>query len=141
MFELLTDLANRFMAAKKEEERSNYQLLDEPSFVLGKEADGFPRISYKKKLFRKVNDPSKNLELYLDTVGFVTFPNRVYIKTSNGDAVEDIMCVDFFEYDGENWRYYPAFDMDAIINNFEAEYEKHSEVLTPVIIQQIFNCL
>lgn len=140
MFGLLKDLTDRFEIVYNQK-KLNYRLSGKESFVLGEEADGFPRTSYKKTLFRNVNDPRKTLELYLDTVGFVTFPKRVYIKTSNDDALEDIMSVDFFEYDGENWRYFPAFDMNAITNNFEAEYGKHPEILTPAIIQQIFDCL
>ncbi len=140
MFGLLKDLTNQFEIVNNQE-KMNYQLSSELSFVLGKESEGFPRLSYKKALFRNINIPCKSLELYLDTIGFVTFPKRVYIKTSNEDNVEDIMSVDFFEYDGENWRYFPAFDMNAIINNFEAEYKKHSEILTPAIIRQIFSCL
>lgn len=118
-----------------------FGLNNENSFIIGQEQDGFPQIPYTKGVFRKLDNPNVFLELFLDTIGFFSYPHRVQINTSNDYALESITSVNFFEYDGENWRYFPAFDMNAIMNDFDAEYEKQSEILSPEIIQRMFNCL
>lgn len=140
MFELLELLINQFNDVNIQNDLG-FILNPENSFIIGREEDGFPHIPYFKGVFKKQSNPNVFLELFLETIGFFPYQNRVQIKTSNNFALENVICVDFFEYDGENWRYFPAFDMNAIAYNFDAEYEKHSEILTPVVIQQIFNYL
>ena len=137
MFELIQSLIALFNDTNNRNDLGFQQNFEE-AFVLGPQNEGFPRIPYYKGVF--VNN-HKRIELFLETIGFFTFRNRVQIKTSNDYALENIICVNFFEHDGENWRFFPAFDMNAIVNNFDAEYEKQSEILTSDIIQQIFNCL
>lgn len=140
MFDLLNSLINQFNEINIQY-NLHFLLNYEDSFVLGQEQYGFPKIQYRKGIFRKQERPEVFLELFLDTIGFFSYQNRVQVKTSNNYALEDIICVNFFEYNKKNWHYFPAFDMNAIAINFDAEYEKHSEVLTPTIIQQIFGHL
>lgn len=137
MFEKIQSLINLFDTVNSQNHLGFKKHL-EKAFVLGTEYDGFPRIPYRKGVF---DNTDKRIELFLETIGFLAFPNRVQIKTSNDYALENIICVNFFEFDGTSWRYFPAFDMEAIENDFDAEYEKQSELLTPNTIQQIFECL
>ena len=140
MFESLEHLIDLFNNVNFQN-NLGFILNRENSFIIGHEQEGFPQIPYFKGVFKKQKNPTVFLELFLETIGFFPYQNRVQIRTSNNYALENVICVDFFEYDGVNWRYFPAFDMNAIAFNFEAEYEKHSEVLTPAIIHQLFSCL
>jgi hypothetical protein len=140
MFELFKNLTNLFEDICIRNQLG-FQIIRQQSYVLGREIDGFPQIPYNKIFFKKIDDPQKYIELFLETIGFYSFPNRVQIKASNEYALNDILSVEFFEYDGMNWRYFPAFDMDAIVNDFENEYHVNSEILQNNKIIEILNCI
>ena len=112
MFNLFEDLTTLFKDVCTLNQLG-FQIIYEPSYVLGREIDGFPQIPYNKIVFKKIDNPQKYIELFLETIGFYSFPNRVQIKASNEYALNDILSVEFFEYDGTNWRFFPAFDMEA----------------------------
>ena len=140
MFELFDSLIQQFNNVNIQN-GLGFGLNDESSFIIGQEQDGFPKIPYSKGVFRKLDNSNVFLELFLDTIGFFSYPHRVQITTSNDYALENVISVNFFEYDGKNWRYFPDFDMNAIMKNFDTEYEKQSEILNPEVIQRMFNCL
>lgn len=98
------------------------------------------KIPYQKFDFYKETNRDVFVELYMDGTLY-NWQNKVLIKTSNDEKLEDILSVNYFEFDGKQWTYFPAFDMEKLIDNFEEEYSKKAETLKPDIIKKIFDSL
>lgn len=108
-----------------------------PAYVLSDVYNSFSREPYQKVIYSK---DEKKLELYLDTIAFKQFPNRIEILTSNNN-LDEIMSLNHFENIGGVWMYYPPVDMEKVFNDGENPFVIEPMQLTTEIVEQIFNSL
>lgn len=118
-----------------------FTLISKRAYVLQKEYGGYIQEFYNKIIYEKRDNHSIFLELYLDPISYESIPNRVYIKSSNDDALIDNLGLNFFEQDNNKWMYYPSLDIESIIAEADDSFANKPRELNDGIIRQIFSSL
>ena len=139
--ELIKSITEEFIKCIKnnqlcfEKKTKTAEIFDITGGIIGK-------IPYQKFYFYKETNRNVFIELYMDGTLY-NWRNKVLIKTSNDRVLEDILCVNYFEFDKKQnqWTYFPAFDMKKLMDDFDEEYFKKAEPLKSDVIKKIFDSL